>query len=109
MLDGSGWWGYDACNKLKCFSNNRHKIRACKSLMLILDSEVAHRCSTRIYHTVPNSNVPICCVLSFSAQCPLSLLGLTLNHPETESPVIEMSFTRLKSKVSSLFLWTFIR
>lgn len=71
-LDGIGWRGYDACNKLKCFSNNRHKMRACKSLMLILDSEVAHGCSTRIYQSMPNSNVPICCALS--TQCPLSLL-----------------------------------
>lgn len=107
-LDGTGWWGYDACNKLKCFSNNRHKMRACKSWMLILDSEVVHGCSTRIYQSMPNSNAPICCALSFPTQCPLSLLDLTLNHSEIVSPVIEMSFTRLKSKASSLCLCTVI-
>lgn len=76
--------------------------------MLILDSEVAHGCSTRIYQSMPNSNVPICCALSFPTQCPLSMLDLTLNHSEIVSPVIEMSFTRLKSKASSLYLYTVI-
>lgn len=83
-------------------------MRACKSLMLILDSEVAHGRFTRIYQSMPNSNVPICCGLSFPTQCPLSLLDLTLNHSEIVSPVIEMSFTRLKSKATSLYLWTVI-